>query len=638
MTVWAHLPSGLQCRLILEDAEGRAVAPEDWAPLEEFLPDEAGHSLAHLLLTAGDAQVEVECGGAGDIAACHIRTLQGDVQARWVVDGPQDGWQVTVDDRDVTVAPDGTTAPADIAAFLRDQREAARLNLPTGEGLLSDALEAMEATLAANTFMLPGTEQLITLSRHETEQAGAWQLPNWQTFLTALGIGYADPALALANCRTALQRLAAGDVLGALATAEGVRAEISHPPVASYCVWKLFQLTGDERLLEEAMPQLLRWHRWWREARDPNDNRILGWGSADETGMAAHPLYTEAERDEKSGVLQLDDAGLSSLWALDAVALMRMALHAGRQELATLLEEEVQEVAERMNLMLWDHTQGIYRSLDWDLQPTDCQSATALLALAAGIPTGIRTRRLVSEHLDFEFTAPFLVPSLGTGDAAYHEQQPWRGRVSPLLNFLICEGLRHFGEDAWAERISLSSLSLLRRNWRAMHRVFASYHAQSGRGDDIAQDPLAPAGILLGALGVGLLIDVEPWDGIRLGNLGGVEMALHGFPLRGDRYDLASGPWGFSARRNGKSWIEADRPVILRNLVQGEREISLHAKVSGGGRLQLRFFGYVPKETIAVKINGRLLSGTVAPTGELECSVDLPPAPDMGGPGMARVA
>jgi len=639
IAVWEHLPSGLRCRLVLQDEGGQQIQPDSWAPLEDFLPDDAGHSMAHLLVNAAGAQVEVECGGEGDVAACHILDVQGgQVTARWEVDGPRDGWMIVNEDKDVAVAPEGTAIPADIIAFLRDQHDAVRRSLPVGEGLLADTLEVVEADLAANTFMLPGTDELITLSRHAVEAAGAWTIPNWDTFLNALGIVYVDPALAVANCRTALKHLAVEDILGVEATAAGARSDISNPPVASYCIWKIFQITGDEELLREAMPLLLRWHNWWRPMRDPNANRLLSWASGEEAGMPGHPLYTEAKRDEESGLLMLDDVGLCSLWALDAAALMRMALHFDDMELATHLEAEVQAMADRMNLVLWDQNSGVFTSIDWKLRPTSHHSATVFLSLLAGIPNGIRTQRLVNEHLAQEFATSFLVPTVSENDGAFLDQQPWRGRVSSLLNFLICEGLRHYGEDLWAERIALSGLALLRNAWHDGHHVFDSFNAQTGSGDDLQQDAMAPAGLLLGALGIGLLIDLEPWDGLRLGNLSGVEMALHGFALHGDRYDLASGPWGFSVRRNGKPWIETDRPVILRNIVSGERDISLHAKVAGGGPLTLRFFGFTPGQQISVKVNGRLVNATVSPTGELVCSVELPPAPDVGGPGMSRVA
>ena len=124
------------------------------------------------------------------------------------------GWCCLVS-KIVALAPQGVELPRDITAFLNTQRQVARSTIPAGGGLLSAPLEAMEGTLAANTFALPDSEEILTVSRHVAEQSGAWLLPNWQTFLTALGIAFADPALAVANCRTALRHLNAGALLGA---------------------------------------------------------------------------------------------------------------------------------------------------------------------------------------------------------------------------------------------------------------------------------------------------------------------------------------------------------------------------------------------------------------------------------------
>ena len=276
ISVWEHLPSGVRCQLIMQDEAGHEVQPIAWIPVEEFLPDEDGHSLSHLLLKTDSAQIEIECGGQGDIAACRIRQVDGNgILAHWVVQGPQDGWEVLVHEQDVTLAPQGIALPEDIAAFLDTQRQIALAAIPHGEGLLSAPLQALEATLAANTFALPQTGELLTVSRYLAEQNGEWVLPNWQTFLTALGIAFADPALAIENCKTALHHLGAGAILGMESRADGVRSDLSNPPVAAYCIWKIFQMTGDTSLLDEAYTVLLRWHDWWLNARDGNHNHLL---------------------------------------------------------------------------------------------------------------------------------------------------------------------------------------------------------------------------------------------------------------------------------------------------------------------------------------------------------------------------
>jgi len=639
VAIWEHLPSGIRCRLILEDADGQRVTPDAWTPVEEYLPDDAGHSLAHMLLTAGTGEVDVEFAGEGDVAACRICDVHGDnLSAHWEIDTGQEGWQVQMKEQDVTLAPEGAVLPADVTAFLHAQHAVKERTALHGEGLLADPLAALDATLAANTFLLPPANEPVTLSRHLLESTGAWRLPNWQTFLTALGIAYADPLLAVANCRTALRHLAVGSLLGAEATAAGVNGDISNPPVAAYCIWKIYQLTLEHSLLADAYPQLLRWHDWWLNARDGHHDHFLNWASDAEAGMPGHPLYANVPRDPSVGLLRLDDVGLCSLWALDAFSLMRMALALDDLDRATHLEEEIRTIADHVNAALWNPARGSYECRDWDGHFVTSQSATILLAIAGGIPSRTRLERLVGEHLPYEFNTQFLLPTVGSGDAAFSEQLPWRGRVSSLLNFLICEGLRHFGEDVWAERIVLSGLDLLARSWREHRQVFASYHAVSGLGDDIAQDPLAPAGLLFGALGVGMLADVEPWDGLRLGNLCGAEMAVHGLPLHGRHYDVSSTPQGLTVQRDGKAWLETDRPVILRNLLQTDHEITLQAKVAGGGQFRLRVHDLPPKQHVAIRVNGKAAIVIVDAHGIAERIVDLPSAGGQGGSGLARAA
>lgn len=622
IAVWEHLPSGLRCQLVLQDSEGHEVAPTSWEPLEEALPDDAGRSLAHIRLMVGDTEVDVECGGQGDIGACRITNVLGNnITAQWKVSGDLAGWQIRRGEFDVIFAPENAALPDDITEFIREQWTATRQSVPKGELRLAAPLEALEATIAANTFTLPSTGEIITLSRHELETTGEWRIHNWQSFLSALSIAYVDPALAIANFKTTLHHLVADGMLGAESTANGVRSDISNPPVAAYCLWKLYQLTGDSTILNDIYPLLVHWHDWWWNARDANQNQMLNWKSVDETGMPGHPLYESAPTDDAMGIMTIDDVGLCSLWALDAFALMRFAMLISDLDRATHLETEINEMATRINLYLWDRGQRIFRSRDWDGYFTDRQSATIFLALTGSVVTRGHDQDLI-DHLKLDYGTPYMIPTVSKNDPAFGEQQPWRGRVSPLLSYLICEGLRQYGQDELAEDITLSCLDLISNSWQHNHCSYASYNAISGLGDDIPQDPLSPAGMLLSTLGIGMLIDAEPWNGIRMGNLHGVDMAIRDLPFRGKVYDLTSGPWGFSAVCDGDLWFDCDRPAIIRNLSQTGREISCGVKLEAGGPIRLRFHGYNPGDSVILKVNGNATPVTVDKMGIVDCVVD----------------
>lgn len=632
ITVWEHLPSGLRCQLVLQDAEGREITPSNWMPLEEYLPDEQGHSLAHLRVMVDSGAVELECGGVGDVGACRIQQITGSVQAHWEVQGATDRWQVNQQANEIALAPQGTALPQDIAGFLDTQLRVARQALPHGDGALQAPLEAMATVLAANTIQLPQTGDVITVSRHLLAERGEWVIPNWQTFLTALATAYLDGELAVASSLTALRQLAVSNMLAAEATFTGPQRDLSNPPVASYCLWKIFQITGDFSVLNESYDILLRWHNWWGNFRDGNHSQLLNWVSDVEAGMPGHPLYAEATPDEQTGVLQLDDVGLSSLLALDAFALMRMALQLNDLDTATHLEQEISTIADRVNMLLWDGTRQDFFSHDWQGVPIMRQSATVLLTLIGGIIKRNRVPRFLSDRLEVEFAAPYLVPTMGVGDPAFAEQQPWAGRVSPLLNLLICEGLRLFGKDEQAETIIQSGLELLQNGWLHDHRVFESYNALTGHGDDIAQDTLSPAGMCFGALGIGMLLDVEPWDGMRIGNLSGTEMAVHGVQINGVSYDVQSSQLGIIVSRNGARWLQTDRPVILRNFLETPHEFSVQAKVAFPTDVTLCVCGYQPGQQISVRVNGQVSPVIANDNGEVIHSAHVFPPPDTGGP------
>lgn len=627
LAIWTHLPSGMQCRLVLEDTEGQPLTPSAWTPLEAYLPDTDGHSSAHVIFTVRDALVDVECSGEGDVAACRISDISApDVQAHWDVTGLSNGWQVQQDERLVVVAPTLDAVPANPTQFMAAQHDAAAARTLHGDGLLQEPLAALDAVLAANTLWLTELDSWVTLSRFAMDTTEhAWRLPNWETFLTAVGIAYADPELALANARAAVRLLASGTYLAAEVDPTGARPDISNPPVASFALWKLFQLTGDVSLIEEAYPALLCWHDWWLEQRDGQRTLLFNWANQQETGMPGHPLYEAPDWDPATGLLALNDVGLSSLWALDCYALMRMALAVDDLDRATHLEMQAKEVGDLLNLRLWDARTGIYRSEHWNKMPTERQSLTALLSLIGRIPSGDRAARMIMEHLTQEFETPYLLPTLGRTDPFFTEKAPWSGRVSALLNYLIVEGLRLYHQDIIAERIALSGLSLAGRSWHDGCHLFASYNAETGSGDDLSQDPLAPTGILFSALGVQMLIDMEPWGGLRLGNLSGADMAAIGVLLQGTRYDVTSGPWGLFVSRDGRPWISVNRPVVLRQVLQQGHEASAQVhSLADNGTLRLTFHGFEPGQIVSVRVNGSTQQIIADENGLLEREIPLP--------------
>lgn len=61
------------------------------------------------------------------------------------------------------------------------------------------------------------------------------------------------------------------------------------PPLASWAVWELYQVTKDKALIEQLYPKLVAYHQWWYKNRDHNQNGLA------EYGATAHPLHNDSK-------------------------------------------------------------------------------------------------------------------------------------------------------------------------------------------------------------------------------------------------------------------------------------------------------------------------------------------------------
>lgn len=156
----------------------------------------------------------------------------------------------------------------------------------------------------------------------------------------------------------------------------------SQPPVGAICVWKMHQYHPDRKFLEEVYPKLMKWHNWWFSIRpenglpyrDGNRNGLLEWGSEEaslqfakyESGQDNSPMFDDARMNENSRTMELDMAGLSALWAADALYLSYIANELGKKEDGDKLLQEVTDISQRINQILWNEEVGMYCNKYWD--------------------------------------------------------------------------------------------------------------------------------------------------------------------------------------------------------------------------------------------------------------------------------
>lgn len=288
---------------------------------------------------------------------------------------------------------------------------------------------------------------------------------------------------------------------------------IAQPPVAATCVRRLLERSRDRhRATARAralLPALIRWHRWFHEARDPERTGLVTTVHPWETGMDNSPAWdealsrvevahdleayvrrdtqhvdpaqrpTKAEYDRYMTLVQLlrgvgwDAAEVvrRSPFAVADVGTVRILLRADRDLRA--LCAELGEDAALAEIDRWiaraatacarlvDPTTGLWHSLDLR---AGGRVPTATHAGFLAFYAGLGDARLADALERWQDGARYAVPSVAPSDPRFDHRRYWRGPVWLIMNFMIADGLDRFGRADLAQRIKSDSVDLLRRS------------------------------------------------------------------------------------------------------------------------------------------------------------------------------
>ncbi len=440
------------------------------------------------------------------------------------------------------------------------------------------------------------------------------------------------------------------------ATGWGLTEDRSEPPLAAYAALKLYREHDDRQFLEEAYPILCRWHDWWPTARDGNHDGLLEWGSTppgtqsfldftnqeidglksayrrlgfeppsiqfsdmvdnikmagDESGLDNSPMWDGVKFNKQTHTMEQDDVGLSSLWALDGWALAEIAHILGRSQEEQKYRQDFHDMSARVNELMWSEADGMYFNRSWDGTFNKRISTTNFHPLLAGIASPERAQRMVQQYLlnTQKFWGEYVVPATPRDDPAFKDQDYWRGRIWGPTNYLLYQGLKRIGLDDVAAQVAAKSTLLFLKEWHTNGHIHENYNTMLGIGDDVVGSSVRyyAWGGLLPLTMVEDLIDVEPWSdsGLRLGSLSDRNVSASNVWIGKDNYDVFLGP-GLRVMRNGKKLLEAEHPVVLRNVVWEKERVRFNVTAKTDGRITLCGFGENEKVQCAACLEKKL--------------------------------
>jgi glycogen debranching enzyme len=274
------------------------------------------------------------------------------------------------------------------------------------------------------------------------------------------------------------------------------------PPVLARAAWRVYQATKDDAFLQDVLPAILRFFRWLKAYRDPDDDHLIAIIQPDESGLDASPKYdvlmrldqvsdeqVRAElvsnmdrlfrayaphREDPGRVLALDifnweDVMVNTIYADGLQCLGGLCRAAGYPPAeAAEFERRARRVLAALEDKCWDERTGVF----WDLYGYDERRAQTL-TFSSLFPLVLESldrhmvARLVEEHLlnEREFWLPYPIPSVAASEPSFDPNWKtgvtWRGPSWMNVNWYMYWGLRAHGYGDLATELAKRSVQMV---------------------------------------------------------------------------------------------------------------------------------------------------------------------------------
>lgn len=503
-------------------------------------------------------------------------------------------------------------APGKIDRLLEGNRERYLQQRPRGTGWLAEVPAAINDQLQWSEVYTPQRERsYITVSRAWAKENNSAPDFLWDSFFSALLVCQEDERKAYALVRD----------ITSWQNDQGMFAQygqwVSRPnnwifpvawghtqyPVGALATAKIYLRRPNREFLAEIYPRLLKNHRWWfsdrgdgQPWRDGNKNGLLELGSnyGDEIPYEhrQQTSYFESHDDspqwwhvapynEKTNTIELDTVERNCMYTMDASVLSWMAGELGRTQEAAELEREHAMMAERINRLLWDPSRDTYANRRWE--PKDGNwfmpqmAPDIFLSLLGRVTPEDRVESLRKIfHDPAKFAGEWIMPTISRDDPLFPQQHYWRGKVWAPINWLVYQGLKIYEWDHEARLLAESSAKMFLRPWRERAECYENFLATTGEG---SSDPHYTWGAMMVLVAVEELIDINPWHGLRFGNMDPVDEAgIERYYVAGSNYDVSISSKHLEVRRDGRFLFGADVPVEIRRVTFKDQRVSFELR------------------------------------------------------------
>jgi Trehalase len=318
-----------------------------------------------------------------------------------------------------------------------------------------------------------------------------------------------------------------------------VSSGITQPPVAASMVailWENAKAAGEADTyrprVELLFDQLLAWHRWFRDHRDPEGRGVVVAMHPWETGRDNSPEWdapgkpidisnvgeyvrrdtghldakmrpTKLEYDRYLALVQygraqnwdhakisqgnpfkVADVGMSMMLLRANRDLLTMALDLGRTNEAAEIQHII-ATAESGIEWLWNSEKQAWCSRDLiSGKSSGFITSASFLSFYAGLSDPVKDTAMLTHFARIGSKVEYMLPSLDPEDPGFQMIRYWRGPVWAVVNYMVGKGLAEAGYDAEAARIRKDTLALIEKN--GFYEAFSPVDGTGSGGDDFS--------------------------------------------------------------------------------------------------------------------------------------------------------
>ena len=308
---------------------------------------------------------------------------------------------------------------------------------------------------------------------------------------------------------------------------------ISQPPVLATCVRKLQEAGKESAInsseLKQICMKILKWHRWFWSARDPENTGLVSILHPWESGMDNSPAWDKSlvrvpptlnssykrqdtslidssqrplqkeydrylylveklknEKYDSTKIFQdfpfrVIDVGLNSILQRANLDLLALFDQFGMLSESLELKKRIELTCKAFD-KLWDEQHEHYYNRDEiSGELIRIPTSACFLPLFGQLASDKQAQKIIATLEEWMKQEFLLVPSTSPFDPNYESQRYWRGPIWPHVNWMICEGLKNYDRQDLSQIIRTQTLEIISK--LGFHEY---YHplGESGLGGD----------------------------------------------------------------------------------------------------------------------------------------------------------